>query len=276
MRNMVYLLAVTCIVAPAFAGDITFFVNSSSDRQFTIGYSATEGPVGIGLKVTVTGDCDGTVSGGDNVVYSDPEFDLAIDYAHGIPDPNDYVIGPGGGFPPPDPCGPDPGYSVFSILMGRLDPSDPPPSVVNLVTIELDCHGQCTLTVSIEEDTLRGGIVGAPWGTVDATDSTSVVCPAATPPCPIPCWDFPTQCYGDTDSDGDVDTYDWPGFRDSFGSDYCDDTVPSVRPDYRPCVDYDRDGDVDTLDWQTLRDNFGSGDVPPDCPLGGTWPPQCP
>ena len=88
--------------------------------------------------------------------------------------------------------------------------------------------------------------------------------PAAGPAC----WDYLTQCHGDVDGDGDVDTVDWPIFRDSFGSSY-----PEVN--YHPCGDMDHDGDVDTVDWPSFRDNFGAGvgEVPEDCPTGGTWPP---
>ena len=83
------------------------------------------------------------------------------------------------------------------------------------------------------------------------------------------CWDCTTQCHGDTDCDDDVDTSDWPMFRDSFGYSY-----PS--PQYHPCGDMDHDGDVDTDDWPDFRDNFGKSYVPTDCPLGGTWPPTLP
>lgn len=273
MRKLVCLLAVICIAAPAFAGDITFSVSSSADKQFTIAYDADpgEGPVGIGLKVTVTGACSGSVSGAGNVVSASSEFDVAIDYAHDLPDPNDYTIGMGAQHPLADPCEagvPDPCSTVFSICMGRLDPCNPAPSdVADLITIGLDCEGDCTLTVSIEADDLRGGIVGAAWGTVDATDSTSVVCPPTGPlPCIIPCWDFDSQCHGDVDGDDDVDTVDWPVFRDSFGTSY-----PAAG--YNPCGDLDHDGDVDTVDWPSFRDNFGSGNVPNDCPMPCVWPP---
>lgn len=86
------------------------------------------------------------------------------------------------------------------------------------------------------------------------------------PPPIIPaCWDFLTQCHGDTDGDGDVDTVDWPTFRDSFGATY-------PEADYHPCGDMDHDGDVDTVDWPEFRDNFG--DTPTaDCTPGGVWPP---
>ena len=87
----------------------------------------------------------------------------------------------------------------------------------------------------------------------------------APPPATVPpCWDYLTQCHGDTDGDGDVDTVDWPIFRDSFGYAY-----PSVN--YHPCGDMDHDGDVDTVDWPEFRDNFGYPTA--DCTPGGTWPP---
>ena len=86
------------------------------------------------------------------------------------------------------------------------------------------------------------------------------------PPITIPlCWNYLTQCHGDTDDDGDVDTVDWPVFRDAFGYAY-----PVAQ--YHPCADLDHDGDVDTADWPEFRDNFGYP-ATPDCTPGGTWPP---
>jgi hypothetical protein len=261
-----------CFAAPAFAGDITFSVSSSADKQFTIGYDADpgEGPVGIGLKVTVTGTCSGSVSGAANVVSSDPCFDVYIDYAHDLPDPNTYTIGMGGQYPLADPCEagvPDPGSKEFSICMGRLDPCNPAPSdVADLVTIELDCDAACTVTVDVEADNLRGGIVGANWDTVNASASTSVVCTDGGFVCPWPCWEFDSQCYGDVDGDDDVDTTDWPVFRDAFGCAW-------PQACYDACADLDHDGDVDTTDWPNFRDNFGSGNVPNDCPMTCVWPP---
>jgi hypothetical protein len=258
--------------APAFAGDITFSVSSSADKQFTIGYAADdpcEGPVGIGLKVTVTGDCSGSVSGGANVLSSDPCFSVHIDYAHDLSDPNTYTIGMGGQHPLADPCGagvPDPCSTMFSICMGRLDPNHrSPQSVPNLITIQLDCDATCTVTVDVEADNLRGGIVGADWGQVNATASTSVACLSD---CPIACWECDSQCYGDVDCDDDVGTAgDWPAFRSAFGSEY-------GQGNYNPCADFDRDGDVGTAgDWPAFRANFGSTNVPNDCAPSCTWPP---
>ena len=91
---------------------------------------------------------------------------------------------------------------------------------------------------------------------------TRVIC---TPPLGPSCWDCLTQCHGDSDCDGDVDTVDWPVFRDAFGYAY-----PAAQ--YNPCGDMDHDGDVDTVDWPEFRDNFGYP-ATPDCTPGGTWPP---
>ena len=86
------------------------------------------------------------------------------------------------------------------------------------------------------------------------------------PPVTVPpCWEYDTQCHGDTDGDGDVDTVDWPTFRDAFGYAYPD-------AQYHPCGDMDHDGDVDTVDWPEFRDNFGYSAVA-DCTPGGIWPP---
>lgn len=278
MRKLVCLLAVLFVTAPALAGDITFTATPGAPGEFTIGYSATSAadvPVGIGIKVAITGSCSAAISDGANVVSSSSEFDVHIDYAHDLPDPNDYTIDMVGQHPLADPCGagvPAPDSSEFSICMGRLDPCVPASQIVaNLVTIAVDCAVGCdaTLTVDIEEDGLRGGVVGANFGAVNMVDGT-VVC-GGTPPCPIACWEYVTQCHGDTDGDGDVDTVDWPTFRDSFGA-----TYPEV--DYNPCGDMDHDGDVDTVDWPSFRDNFGKdvGEIPGDCPLTCVWPPVLP
>jgi hypothetical protein len=76
------------------------------------------------------------------------------------------------------------------------------------------------------------------------------------------CWDYPTQCYGDADGSGQVDTSDWPAFRDGFGK-----THPDPGYISNACADFNKDGAIDTLDWPDFRDYFGSS-VPADCPTG--------
>ena len=52
--------------------------------------------------------------------------------------------------------------------------------------------------------------------------------------------------------DGDVDTNDWPIFRDAFGKAQC-------NASYNWLADYDGDGDVDTGDYSTFNRFFGKG-----------------
>ena len=96
---------------------------------------------------------------------------------------------------------------------------------------------------------------------VDQTVTVQLEPPVTGPAC----WQYLTQCHGDSDDDGDVDTVDWPVFRDAFGYAH-----PSAQ--YHPCADLDHDGDVDTADWPEFRDNFGYT-ATADCTPGGTWPP---
>ena len=97
-------------------------------------------------------------------------------------------------------------------------------------------------------------------------DGIELYIPSEHPPPVIPaCWTYLTQCHGDADGSGAVDTVDWPVFRDAFGS-----AFPAAK--YHPCADMDRDGDVDTVDWPEFRDNFGYP-AAADCGPGGVWPP---
>ena len=284
MRKLVCFLAVICFAAPAFAGDITFTVSSSVDKEFTIGYVATdpcEGPVGIGLKVNLTGSCGATVSGKANVGSASSEFPVYIDWAHDMPDPNDYTVDPppGDQHPLADPCEAgvvDPCSSLFSICMGRLDPCAlAPQSLPNLITVKVDCDGECTITVDIEEDGLRGGVVGADYDNVYMVDGT-VVCPGGIPPTVPACWNVLTQCRGDygVPADGSVSLADFYALKDSYGKNYCDDWNGGAGP-YNPCADADRNGSVSLADFYALKDHYGTS-PPADCPAGGTWPPSCP
>jgi hypothetical protein len=66
------------------------------------------------------------------------------------------------------------------------------------------------------------------------------------------CWNYVTQCNGDTNNDVAVDTVDWPKFRDGFGK-----TYPNATYQANACGDFNRDGTIDTVDWPRFRDNFG-------------------
>jgi hypothetical protein len=132
-----------------------------------------------------------------------------------------------------------------------------------LLTIVVSTTVDCNMTIT--GNGTRGNVVDYDAAEMEVgEDLTYTGCSLAGPTWPE-CWGYLTQCHGDTDGDVDVDTVDWPKFRDSFGKAY-----PHV--DYDPCADFDRDGDVDTVDWPEFRDNFG-GTPAADCTPGGTWPP---
>jgi len=80
------------------------------------------------------------------------------------------------------------------------------------------------------------------------------------------CWDYPTQCHGDTDNDGEVKGSDFLALKNSWYKCYPD-------PDYDPCADFDRDGCVKGSDFLILKTNWYQT-VPADCQSGGTWPPE--
>lgn len=123
-----------------------------------------------------------------------------------------------------------------------------------------NCH------ISIAVENTRGGVVLENGATAGITSPGCDVSFGEPPPA---CWFYSTQCHGDADGDCDVDTADWPPYRDSFLKCY-------GNPAYNPCADYNRDGCVDTSDWPQFRDNFlktcATG-LAQDCPSGGTWPP---
>ncbi|MHC4620730.1 MAG: Calx-beta domain-containing protein [Planctomycetota bacterium] len=85
---------------------------------------------------------------------------------------------------------------------------------------------------------------------------------------PMPaCWDWPTQCHGDTDNTDDVKGSDFLTLKNSWYKVY------GVDPEYDPCADFDRNGEVKGSDFLILKNNWYQI-VDPNCPTGGTWPPQ--
>jgi parallel beta-helix repeat protein len=88
-----------------------------------------------------------------------------------------------------------------------------------------------------------------------------------------PCWSCPSQCHADSEGcDRDVDTVDWPYFRDGFGKSF-----PNPVYISNACGDYNHDGAIDTVDWPQFRDWFGKT-PPADCLLcfedpNRCWPP---
>ena len=154
--------------------------------------------------------------------------------------------------------------AVVGSIGGTLTPASGPQLIDSTVNLLADpCEGWQVLAWGGDAVIQPGAGLNNNTVVMDAAKSVTVEFEQlVTVP---PCWDYLTQCHGDTDGDGDVDTVDWPIFRDSFGYAY-----PSAS--YHPCGDMDHDGDVDTVDWPEFRDNFGYT-APSDCTPGGTWPP---
>lgn len=87
------------------------------------------------------------------------------------------------------------------------------------------------------------------------------------PPSYTACWDCPTQCYGDSNCDGDVGILDLGLFQQNYGTSYPD-------FNYYPCTDFNRDGKIDMWDMDIIETYFGTLlFLLPSCPPGGTWPP---
>ncbi|MHC4412805.1 MAG: right-handed parallel beta-helix repeat-containing protein, partial [Planctomycetota bacterium] len=82
------------------------------------------------------------------------------------------------------------------------------------------------------------------------------------------CWFYPTQCHGDADGSGTVNTTDFYILRVALYTSYGD-------ANYNPCGDFDRDGYVDDNDVNILAEYWYTY---PDanCPEGGVWPPEVP
>ena len=108
--------------------------------------------------------------------------------------------------------------------------------------------------------TIDAGLKASEW----SDEETFLISPS--------CWDCPSQCHGDANCDGVVDTADWLAFHDAFAKNYWTYWNNGAGP-YNPCADFNRDGYVDTSDWPALRDNWDK-QVPSDCDLGGIWPPE--
>ena len=278
MRKLVCLLAVAMLAAPAFGGDITFTATAGpGDNQFTISYVATEAadvPSAFALWVTLGGGCVATAYDSASV---DPCFNVAIDWAS--EDPCNYEIDDPCQHPIADPCEAgvlDAPATMFSLCMGRVSEVGPAPiSVPSLIVVNVEGPVDCWATVDIEPDNLRGGVVGAEFGSVNMVDGTVHVVPPIDE-CPFACWQFSTQCHGDATGNGFTYTEDWPFFRDGFSSLYYSQMNPTQQANYRDnaCGDYDHDGQIYTTDWPEFRDNFSSVvPVPTDCPADCVWPP---
>ncbi|MHC4333068.1 MAG: hypothetical protein ACYSUP_00220 [Planctomycetota bacterium] len=80
------------------------------------------------------------------------------------------------------------------------------------------------------------------------------------------CWSCPTQCHGDADCSGTVNSTDQAAMMAAFFESYGD-------PNYNPCADFSKDGDINFADLGILRVYYDTS-PDPNCDCGGTWPPQ--
>jgi hypothetical protein len=280
MKNTVLVLVAILTAVPAMA-DVTIRATTDGEASgvFRIQYEATGDDAagggvyslisGMAINVSITaGTMDivpGSYKGDGESTNASPGYGI---YPGSIQfDANKQVTSYGD---PPAPSG-DPGSlgdlpgSGCTIEAGALYDDDASPSAQPLATgiickfeVSEDCHVDLAV-----EDIHRKGIVmedgSAPSNTVLVEcDITGLGGPE--------CWSYLTQCYADSNGDGNVDTIDFGDFRDSWGKTYPD-------ADYNPCADYNRDGTVDTVDFGAFRDNWGATGLPQDCPTGGTWPP---
>jgi len=76
------------------------------------------------------------------------------------------------------------------------------------------------------------------------------------------CWNYPTQCHGDTDNDGEVKGSDFLALKASWYK-----CAPDA--DYNPCADFDRDGCVKGSDFLILKSNWYQT-VEANCPSTGS------
>ena len=77
------------------------------------------------------------------------------------------------------------------------------------------------------------------------------------------CWDYLTQCHGDTDNDSSIGLTDFYEFSDSWNKSY-----PNADYLAHPCADVNRDGSVGLTDFYQFSDYWNKS-VPSDCSSQG-------
>ena len=289
MKKMFLILAMLIFASQAMAGTVTLTLsqdtNDCAANIVEVYYSSANDISGFGLVITadtngavitsVDGyhEGDSSTANGKGFGIFPESFSTYLDAADpNWNEPNYTPVAPNTA---PGAAGTGIGTDTVILEMGALYEDTNEPNKVGLLctfTVDVNC------LVSITADSTRGNIVLA-----DTTEATLVgggatfvvgsgVC-GGPPPCPntVPaCWSYATQCNGDSDGDGDVDTSDWPYFRDGFAKSH-----PQALYAANVCADYNRDGVIDTVDWPKFRDYFAK--VPPaTCPTGDLNGVYCP
>jgi|GEM_PF-3440754 len=202
MKKIVCLLVVLCFAVPALA-DIQFYGTDMGSGQIKIGYRSVDpnrtGPAAIALVIDFDKDNNVAQLKGDTVndaIVSKEatHFRFYIDYASVLADPNiitdDYD--PNTGYYAsahplakktekgvPDLTG---GVDEVAYCVAKLSPDQlkgPNTVDVDLITLQLEANGAASTIVRIDEDDLRGGVVGSKLVTnlpIDVTVSFGCPC----------------------------------------------------------------------------------------------------
>lgn len=261
MKKTLFLLIALLIAAPAMAAVEITCEHEGSD-VVRIDYECTSGEKVRAFALDITVDNSQTI---DAITAEFVGECTPSTAGYGIfPGTISIVDGSVSSYGSPVAPGTDPGAlgnipgPGITVEMGSLyeDGVDMEPGSSGTLC-RITVSGECAITIAAE-DGYRGGVV------LEDGSSVAITSPGCAVSYGPSCWDA-TQCHGDADGSGFIDTSDWPAFRDSFGK-----TYPDAA--YDPCGDFTRDGTVNTSDWPAFRDNFGKS-VAADCPTGGTWPP---
>jgi hypothetical protein len=277
MKKIVLTLVVLLLASPAWAADVVVITAAQVGvtNEVVISYDATGSsvlPRAFSLNIQL--DDSATIVGVANVNPDFPIHPGTINIDLSGPEPSiDYgtPVAPQADLPSDTLPGLD--SNGITIEMGSLyaptTPSSPnaPNDTGVLLSIILDppVDGNDTQTcLTFTGNVARAGSKGVvledpaldPTVTVPGPGTVCVTFPSPGPKC----WQFLTQCHGDTNDDGTVNTTDFFALKDSWMK-----SDPDLL--YNPCADFNRDGSVNTTDFFKLKDNWMTS-PPADCPTG--------
>ena len=173
MKKLIAIIAVVALAAPLYAAEVTVTASDAGDGKLQIGITSTgpsdpNVPIGISFVVSLSDGANIGVDPNVAVLSTDPTYNVYIDAAFELG--SSWTLGASHPLAHTDQAGfPDPNASSFSVSMGRLDPAPHSAlNIPNLLTIQLlqgagaeaEC-GSTSFNVTIQDDTLRGGNVGA-------------------------------------------------------------------------------------------------------------------
>jgi len=252
--------------------DVTITIEADSN-MVTIGYDCNEGEVvrAFALNIDVN---NGAFVAGSAASAVDPNLADYYIYPGSISftivDGNTVIDVPNFGTPiaEQDANG---GVLEMASLYSTNDPDpnrhDPPASSGDLCTFYVDCSNGGDVTVTLSENSKRGGVV-----LEDPNEAFTLVLPGPySGICEPACWSYPCFTRGDTNGDNAVDYGDVIG-TDGVGGTIYDGWLDSWNIQYHPCSDINKDGSIDY------------GDVIGSDGIGGTiidgwidgWNNQCP